>query len=536
MGFAAGYTAGTNARIKKEQLELAKEEAAQNAKLKRQQLSQARDAMNLKLMQAGYSRNGSGGFDVVQGGAADAAQQERNLQMQEIAVQGEAMRSLQGRLAASATDMAIEDFVESGDAGVFQRALDNDPFLKQAWDQRGVQLITNVDFENDGKLLEAAGITQDYVNNPEARDALKKSIWKYHDGKQWNIGLLDQLVAETGALKRMSTKRGDMIVGHMGRLRSAMKGVNVELEQQKADTSQYIAETGRGQMDVNRMQAQTAQRRLELAGDQAQKGYLLDLAELDYKNRKLEHDLTIGRGGTGKQKDMIAAKQQTDGLLQEFGGEEAFFNTDFGDDKNYNRAYQYIAKIERFEDVQLSEAEKKELNNIRQLIALADPAKKLSSADTGVIDKFLGGMNKYLSDEVGGLKAKSSYAAFRNTVRHALFGSALTEAEITSFNEAFGTLGQKLGPVLQQFRTNLVQVKAKLESMRRNSNPYTMKVRMGVDQEKLDTIISAFDARIDYLSGATNPKVGSPQNYAPQPSSSGKPSLDELFEQTQGSK
>ena len=533
MGFAAGYSAGTNARIKQEQLELAKQEAEQNAKLKRQQLAQARDTQNLKLMQAGYFRNDSGGFNMVEGGAADTAQQERNLQMQEIAMQGEAMRSLQGRLAASATDSAIEDFVETGNAEVFQKALNNDPFLKQAWGQRGVQLITNVDFDNDGKLLETAGVTQDYTNNPEAREALKKNIWKYHDGQKWNIGLLDQLVAETGALKRMSTRRGDMIVDHMGRLRSAMKGVNVGLEQQKADTSQYIAETGRGQMGVNRMQAQTAQQRLELAGQQAEKGHLLDLAELDYKNRKLQHDLTIGRGGTTKQKDMIAAKQQTDSLLQEFGGEESFFNTDFSNEQNYNKAYQYIAKIERFEDIQFSEAEKKELNNIRQLIVLADPAKKLSSADTGVIDKFLGGVGKYLSDEVGGLKAKSSYSAFRNTVRHALFGSALTEAEISSFNEAFGTLGQKLGPVLQQFRTNLVQVRAKLDSIQRNSNPYTTKVRIGVDQKQLDNIIKAFDARIDYLSGKTN-SASKPSNYAPQPKVGNKPSLDELFNQTQG--
>lgn len=498
-----------------------------NSRLQREKLQQLKEAQDLKLMQTGYSRNDNGGFNIVEGGAADVEQQKRDMQAQEIAIQGEALRSLQGKLAAKATDDAIGDFISSGNANVFQKALDNDPFLKQAWQQKGVQLITNIDWENDGQLLEAAGVTADYVNNPEARDALKKSIWKYYDGKQWNIGLLDQLVAETGALKRASTSRIDTIVGHMGRLRSAMNGVNVALEQQKADTNQYEAETGREQAATNKMNAQTADRRIDIDADQANKDYKLRLEELEYKNKKLEQDALLGKGGTPKQKDMLAAEQATNNLVDDFGGPDEFFNTDFNDKANYNKAYKHIAKIERFENIQLSNAEKKELNNIRQLIALSDPTKELSSRDTGIVDKFLGGVSKYLSDEVGGIKAKSAYAAFRNTVRHALFGSALTAAEIKSFNEAFGTLGQKLGPVMQQFRTNLTQVRAKLESMRRNGNPYTMKVRLGVDQDKLDDIILAFDKRIDHISGKA--EGVSDNNYIPQ-----RPTLDELFKKSGG--
>lgn len=480
MGFAAGFAAGTSARLGEERLKLAKEEAAQNAKLKRQQLAQTRDAMNLKLMQAGYSRDDSGTLTAIKGGAADTAQKERDLQNQQIAIQAEAVRSLQGRLAANSTDAAIEEFIKSGDANVFQRALDNDPFLKQAWNQRGVQVISNIDFENDRKLLESAGINQNYINDPKVRESLKKSIWKYHDGQQWNVGLLDQLVAETGALKRMSTNRSDMIVSHMGRLRNAMKGINVGLEEKKVG----------------------------LQEKQSSRNYLLKLAELDLDKRKLEQSKKSSL--TTKQKNIQAAEKQTNILLDKFG-KDKFWETDFNDPKNYRAAFPYLSKIESLGDFKLSEAEKKELNNIRQLIALADPSKKLSSADTGIIDQFLGGVNKYLNDNVGGLEAKSSYAAFRNTVRHALFGSALTEAEISSFNEAFGTLGQKLGPVLQQFRTNLVQVKAKLESMYRNGNPITMKVRMGIDQKKLDSIISALDKRIEYLSG----KPGNEKYFVP---------------------
>lgn len=517
MGIAQGFTAGANAQ------------------LNREKLKQQKEVMALKLRQSGYTSNEQGGYDVTPGGAADVEQQARDVKSQEMAIQAEAMKSLQGRLAASSTDDAIVDFMDSGDANVFQKALDNDPFLKQAWQQKGVELITNVDWENDGKLLEEVGITQDFANNPEAKNALKKSIWKSYDGKQWKIGLLDQLVAETGALKRASTRRSGMIVDHMGKLRSAMSGVDVGLQQQKADTSQYLAETGRDQVEVNRLNAQTDGKRLDAAIDQDKKSHFIDLATLDYKDRKLAVDSKLGRGGTAKQKDMLASKQSTDKLMTTFGGREKFFETDFTNPDNYNDAYQHISAIERFEGIQLSSTEKKDLNNIRQLIALADPTSKLSSADTGIVDKFLGGVNKYLSDEVGGIQAKSAYAAFRNTVRHALFGSALTAPEIESFKEAFGALGQKLGPVLQQFKTNLTQVKAKLESIRRNGNPYVMKVRLGVDQEKLDNIISAFDKRIDYISGKTGKDSA---NYKPQvkKTKDERPSLDDLFNGTEGTK
>ena len=186
------FAAGVNARTQKERLKFDKEQAAQDAKLKRQELAQIRDEQELELIELGYRRDGDG-FGVVPNGAADLAQQERNVQM-------EAIRSLLGRTAAYETYAAIEEFGKDGDANVFQLAMNNNPFLKQAWLERGVHQVANVDFENDGKLLEAVGITQDHINNPKMRHALRRSIWKYYDGKQWNIGFLNQLVAETGAL------------------------------------------------------------------------------------------------------------------------------------------------------------------------------------------------------------------------------------------------------------------------------------------------------------------------------------------------
>ncbi len=198
------------------------------------------------------------------------------------------------------------------------------------------------------------------------------------------------------------------------------------------------------------------------------------------------------------------ADTATKNMLDTFGGEDQFFSTDFSNPAEYRKAYPYITKIEAGEDIKWTADERKQLGNIKSLLAMGDPAKGLTEADTGLIDSTFNTAKKYIFEEVGdGVKAASAYAAFRNSVRNALFGSALTEAEITNFNEAFGTLGQKTGAVLQQFRTAMVQVKAQLEAISNLQNPYVAKVRLGVDMEHVDDIIGSLEQRIDYLNSKT---------------------------------
>lgn len=209
-------------------------------------------------------------------------------------------------------------------------------------------------------------------------------------------------------------------------------------------------------------------------------------------------------GKTATQKDLDAAAETTNNMLQEFGGEEQFFNTDFSDPKAYNKAYKSMVRIEKLEGTQLSEEDKKSINNMRGLITLANPAIKLTTGQTGLLDSSLNTVKKYVSDEVGGVAATSAYAAFRNSVRNALFGSALTEGEIKAFNEAYGVLGQKAVPVLQQFKTNLEQVKAKLQSTQGLMNPYSAQIRLGADAKKMTAIIDSLDARIQYIEGLSN--------------------------------
>jgi hypothetical protein len=189
-------------------------------------------------------------------------------------------------------------------------------------------------------------------------------------------------------------------------------------------------------------------------------------------------------------------------LISDFGGEEAFFNTDFGDNKNYRKAISKVERIERLGGVALSEADKKSMQNIASLLSL-DPGKGLTAQETGIVDSFLKGTLEYITDNVEGTAGRAAYATVRNSMRHALYGAALTPAEIKSFNQAFGTLGQQLGPVLTKLKTSFTQVQAKLNMIARLGNPYTAQVRLGASQERVDSIIGALSERVALIERAS---------------------------------
>ncbi len=231
-------------------------------------------------------------------------------------------------------------------------------------------------------------------------------------------------------------------------------------------------------------------------------------------------DISIVEFGTKEIAGSVPGKadvaEKTAGELEQaFGGRDEFFNADMDDRDNYLKAYPFVAKMEQLEGSEFTSTEIRELNAIRVLIGIGDPAKNLTDEETGLYDNAYFRVKKYLSDSVKGVAAVSAFSSFRNSLRNALFGSALTAAEIKAFNEAFGTLGNKLGPVLAQFKTALNQTKAKLDGIARMKNPYSAKLRLGIDQDKLNKIISGIDERLAYLEKYG--QVGAPGTSGPPP-------------------
>lgn len=623
---------------------------ADEAKARRQQLAMQNKELNASLIAKGYDPET---LDVIPGSAADV---ERAQNQQALQLAG----TLQGKLAAQDTDQAIMDFSQTGDASYLQRAMDNNPYLKNAWQARGVQQVGNIDWQNDTNMLARMGFNPAEYDTPEKQDILKRNVYKFFDGQEWNIGMLNNVVRETGFLSRVGENRGQQVVdnfqqfrdfmggprsspntveGHKyereitaaseatgvpGNLIAAMMHVEstnnpnavsprnahglmqllpgtaremgvtditdpaqnimggakyiaqllqkynndlplalaaynagmgnvtkyggippfqetqkyVTLVQQgfEAGNSYYIQpgqsqpgqQTGQSQAqpsignpigDANAQALATSNNRANIiqgfmrdnanaaqgrTSQQVETAVQTDLIRAQTAARANEVKLATD-GMTAAQKDLAESRTQTSELLNKFGGEEQFYSTDFSKRENFNAAWPQVVAMTKLEGTTLGEADRKNITDIRSLINIAGPASNLTSSQTGIIDSYLFNVNKYVSDMGSGVDKTAAMAAFRNSLRNALFGSALTDAEIASFNEAFGTNRQRLGPVLEQFKVALSQVQGKLGSIANLNNPYAMHVLVGADQAKLDAIQAAMQNRIDFIEGRINP-------------------------------
>lgn len=212
-----------------------------------------------------------------------------------------------------------------------------------------------------------------------------------------------------------------------------------------------------------------------------------------------------------------AIEEMTNTVQNQFN--EDFFDINFSENRDARlKVLPYIRRIEQLGGADLSENDKKTLHYVRGLTTMASPTSELTDEQTGLVDRLVRGVKKYVSDEVGGTAATSAYAAFRNTIRHALFGSVLTDGEIKAFNDQFGNLGQQTGPILQQFQTALKQLEGKLSALYDTNDPYVIHYRAGVDQGKLIEIMDSIQERIDFFNDMANNAevVETPDEQQPQ--------------------
>jgi len=232
---------------------------------------------------------------------------------------------------------------------------------------------------------------------------------------------------------------------------------------------------------------------------------------------------------TSAQKDISAAENVREDIHKIAGGD--FWSADLTDATIRRKLGPKISALEKLTGKELSQEDKRVVRNMRELTDLGETAGgNITDAETGLIDRMLHGVKKYTSDNVSGVAGTSAYATFRNTFRHALYGSALTPAEIQSFNEAAGTLGQQTGPVLQQLAAQMQTIKSQLQSVYDMNDEMIAQYYLGRSRDDIDQAIEQLEERIKLVSGPTVQNIEDTNKPTVQDTTrANRPSLDEIF-------
>lgn len=381
--------------------------------------------------------------------------------------------------------------------------------------------MTRVDklTEQDKMLIEKAGLDADLVlANPEFSDRLVKvtlangdqqltdmaDVFRmtgyYKFAEQRELDILKQRadIAKKYQGSNGLAKTADERLAYDTVIASGIKPDDPEFE------AAYLAERQRMQeAKANRslsdkpMQSYKSENEREAFRKVMQEGY--EPGTDEFNSRFIEvHDEIIARNQTPSSvrvaDEVDTTTQKIESKAQSMGKD--FFDLDFSDSSLKRKFEPEVQRLEKLGGFELSTDQRKELGYVKSLLTLGPPSLELTDKETGIIDNIFFNVKKYMSDNVEGIDATSSYATFRNTIRHALYGATLTEGEIKSFEEQFGNLKQQRGPVLAQLKTAIQQVQAKLDSINALGNSYVTHFRLGQDQDQLNTIVDNLDKLI----------------------------------------
>jgi len=366
-------------------------------------------------------------------------------------------KAIIGKQAKSETYQALDLYYSSdGNNKSLNKVLQDNPVVRNAW--KGISSIQNIDPATDQKLLNERGI------KPEDFNSFRYVKGIMPDGKEqlidmWNMSL------GTGYAQYKDEQSLDMMVKR-NKLTEETKKPNMSPIEKK---SKYLASQG-----------------VE-GGSEAKVAGSLYNEEV--------------AGNTPGQ--LQIADQTVDKLFTTFGDEDGFFSTDFSNSKNRVKAMSMIHGLERYYKINIPAAERADIHDLSALTSLAGlAAEKVTEEVTGAFDSMYQTAKNYVSssvDTIDAVEGRAAYAQFRNTTRHALFGSALTASEVQSFNEAFGTIRQKYPAVVASFKTALTQTRDKFQSIYDMNNPILMKYYVNKSPEDISKIIRGLDQRLDLL-------------------------------------
>lgn len=346
----------------------------------------------------------------------------------------------------------------------------------------------------DAKLLQQAGIkdVQGFIEHPEMTRSVVVATGA--DGTKTLVDL-NQLKAGTGYNQFMKDEELDRMAKRALMLKRLQVGSTVEKETQADRVIQQLMEENPdlSYTDAYRLyknpNPKSGSTQLERTAEELRKSN----PDMTYED-SLTQAATVS-SPTGKQKDMQATDEAKAALDSMYGG--SFLASNMQDPKERIKAEPYIRRIEQFSGAELDTNQKKRVAEIRQLVTLGKEGSELTAAETGPLDSLLREGRKYISDNIQGTEATSAYQAYRNLVRNALFGASLTNNEQAEFDKAFGTLKEQTGPVLAKLRTQLQMLQDELSAIYDSGDTYVMKYRLGMDEDRLVSVMNALDQRLE---------------------------------------
>ncbi len=414
------------------------------------------------------------------------AQEERAASTFEIQQQilMEELRAARGQLDKQETFDAFDRYNADGNPRHLNNLFKNKR-IQQAEAAGGSPIVSfdKIDVANDQTLIQRSDLDPDIFAEEEA---IKQFVKVTHADGTKDILDLHKIYASTGYLEQLEDEkltkleRKVKIKKAEADIVEALRGGGVKLNlTQEANVARFISRLTPEQLEKFKSGAKIA-------------------GEIFPEKEKVP---TL----TAAQKELKAAEISRQEVFDLAGGEEEFFGTNPKDLPNRREIAAKIIEIERFTRTRLSSTERKKNAELNKLLSLGDlAATELSKESTGLIDNTLRNVEKFITDNVKGAKGRSAYAAYRNVIRHALFGSVLTKGEVKSFNEAFGALGQQLGPVLQQLEVSLFQIQTDFDSLANSQDELVSHFRLGIPKGRIADVISALQERIDAISEFEN--------------------------------
>lgn len=474
----------------------------QEASAKRRQLEEQNKRIKQQnedtLYKQGFVRGADGKLSTRENSDQDVKEQQNALILSQLG-------AVKKQLAVNESDSRLSDYLETGDANALQQALDNSPELKQLYAGQGVNLVGNVDFDNDAELLRRNGIDINKLDVPKRKEYLKRALFKYHDGKQWQVGDTDMLIARTGMARRASAAQLKTIHNFDAHRKRASGGETTEdiATANKAAEAKIVNDTTKVQTDRTKVEGAVKNnaRKTEVdaakaAADQTKANADILEAETEAKfeeqrvanetknaetnrinaNKKgsktNKGSASFGSDGIGKK---TAATRQTeraagrfDGLLtKHFDGDKAsFYATDLdapGNEELKGEVQDTVNEMMSIQKLKLTGADKKRIDEFTKLSSLAKPAAQLSESDVGFVDSFLQKTASYFTSNpefLGNTSAKSSYEAFKGILRVAMIGAAQTTSEMKNFRQMLGDQTQQGRTLLTQLDTTLARIEA----------------------------------------------------------------------------